>query len=125
VGTVAGAHPDAAPFAASPIGMFVCIAHLAVPTDDHAQPERHLHQRSRLVDGFRGFLDLQLLRLPAGQAAHAFLTAWASREAFGRNMRSDEHARSHSREPAEIMTRSSVGHACSTASSVRSTSAPR
>ena len=90
--------------------MFVFISHLTVPPDDHALLERHFHQRSRLVDGFPGFLYLQLLRPQAGEATHAFLTAWESRDAFRRYMRSDEHATSHSREPAEIMARTSVRH---------------
>jgi heme oxygenase (mycobilin-producing) len=90
--------------------MFVFISHLAVPTADHPELERHFRERSHLVDGFPGFLYLQLLRPQAGEATHTFLTAWASREAFQRYMRSPEHAASHAREPAEIMARTEVRH---------------
>lgn len=90
--------------------MFVFISHLTVPGDDHATLERHFRERSGLVDAFPGFLYLQLLRPQAGAATHAFLTAWESREAFSRYMRSTEHAISHSREPGEIMARTSVRH---------------
>ena len=90
--------------------MFVFISHLTVPEGDREELERHFLNRSRLVDGFPGFLYLQLLRPQAGEATHTFLTAWESREAFRRYMGSQEHAVSHSREPAEIMQRTSVRH---------------
>jgi heme oxygenase (mycobilin-producing) len=90
--------------------MFVFISHLAVPAADHAELERHFRERSHLVDGFPGFLYLQLLRPQAGGATHTFLTAWESREAFQRYMRSPEHATSHAREPGEIMARTEVRH---------------
>lgn len=90
--------------------MFVFISHLTVPEADRAELERHFRERSRLVDGFPGFLYLQLLRPQGGDATHTFLTAWESREAFRRYMRSAEHALSHSREPGEIMARTTVRH---------------
>jgi len=90
--------------------MFVFISHLTVPEGDREELERHFRHRSRLVDGFPGFLYLQLLRPQAGEATHAFLTAWESRDAFRRYMSSGEHAVSHSREPAEIMERTTVRH---------------
>lgn len=90
--------------------MFVFISHLTVPAADQPSLERHFRERSRLVDGFPGFLYLQLLKPQAGTASHTFLTAWESREAFGRYMKSQEHAISHSREPADIMGRTEVRH---------------
>jgi heme oxygenase (mycobilin-producing) len=90
--------------------MFVFISHLQVPEPDQAELERHFRERSRLVDGFPGFLYLHLLRPQAGESTHTFLTAWESRDAFRLYMRSREHAHSHSREPAEIMGRTSVRH---------------
>lgn len=90
--------------------MFVFISHLTVPEADHADLERHFRERSGLVDGFPGFLYLQLLRPQAGQATHTFLTAWESREAFRNYMRSREHAISHGRAPGEIMARTEVRH---------------
>ena len=90
--------------------MFVFISHLTVPEADHRELERHFRERSRLVDDFPGFLYLQLLRPQSGAATHTFLTAWESRAAFGRYMRSREHAVSHSREPGDIMRRTQVRH---------------
>ena len=90
--------------------MFVFISHLTVPAEDHPALERHFRERSRLVDDFPGFLYLQLLKPKAGDATHTFLTAWEDAEAFRRYMKSPEHATSHSREPAEIMARTSVRH---------------
>lgn len=90
--------------------MFVFISHLSVVEEDRAELERYFHERSRLVDSFPGFLYLQLLRPEAGDASHTFLTAWEDREAFRRYMRSREHAVSHSREPKEIMSRTTVRH---------------
>jgi heme oxygenase (mycobilin-producing) len=90
--------------------MFIFISHLEVAAVDQAELERHFRERSRLVDGFPGFLYLQLLRPQAGRTTHTFLTAWADRESFRKYMRSREHATSHSREPAEIMARTTVRH---------------
>lgn len=90
--------------------MFVFISHLTVPEPDHEELERHFRERSGLVDGFPGFLYLQLLRPEAGDATHTFVTAWETRDAFRRYMKSREHATSHSREPAEIMARTQVRH---------------
>ena len=90
--------------------MFLFISHLTVPADDCAAIERHFRERSHLVDSFPGFLYLQLLAPQAGEATHTFLTAWESRQAFGAYMRSTEHQLSHSREPADIMARTTVRH---------------
>ena len=90
--------------------MFVFISHLSVPESDRADLEQHFRQRSGLVDDFPGFLYLQLLRPQSGEASHTFLTAWESREAFAKYMRSPEHAVSHSNEPKEIMARTTVRH---------------
>lgn len=90
--------------------MFVFISHLTVRPEDQVELERHFRERSRLVDGFPGFLYLQLLRPEAGEATHTFLTAWTDRESFRRYMRSEEHAISHGREPGEIMGRTEVRH---------------
>jgi heme oxygenase (mycobilin-producing) len=90
--------------------MFVFISHLTVPEEDQLLLEHHFRERSRLVDGFPGFLYLQLLRPQAAGATHTFLTAWKDREAFRRYMQSGEHAQSHSREPGEIMGRTTVRH---------------
>lgn len=90
--------------------MFVFISYLTVPPADQPELERHFRQRAHLVDDFDGFLYLQLLKPQAGEATHAFLTAWRDRSAFRAYMSSSEHATSHSREPAEIMSRTSVRH---------------
>ena len=90
--------------------MFVFISHLTVPEEDRKELERYFRERSRLVDSFPGFLYLQLLKPETGDASHTFLTAWEDRDAFRRYMRSAEHAVSHSREPGEIMGRTSVRH---------------
>lgn len=91
--------------------MFVFISHLSVPEADREELERHFRERSRLVDGFPGFLYLQILKPDSGgEASHVFLTAWEDRDAFRRYMRSRERAVSHSREPEEIMLRTMVRH---------------
>lgn len=58
----------------------------------------------------RAATEVQLLKPQAGDATHAFLTAWENREAFQRYMKSREHAISHGREPGEIMARTEVRH---------------
>ena len=90
--------------------MFVFVSHLTVPPADQRALELHFRERSRLVDAFPGFLYLQLLKPKAGEHTHTFVTAWSDVDAFRRYMGSPEHAISHSREPAEIMGRTSVRH---------------
>jgi heme-degrading monooxygenase HmoA len=90
--------------------VFVFVSHLTVPESDQEDLEAHFRHRSRLVDGFPGFLYLQLLRPQAGPATHVFLTAWEDKAAFRAYMKSQEHAASHSREPGEIMVRTEVRH---------------
>ena len=90
--------------------MFIFISHLTVPPADCPELERHFRERARLVDGFPGFLYLQLLAPKAGDASHTFLTAWEDADSFRHYMASSEHAASHSREPASIMARSGVRH---------------
>lgn len=81
-----------------------------MPESDRPELEQHFRERSGLVDGFPGFLYLQLLRPESGEATHVFLTAWESREAFRRYMKSEAHAISHGREPGRIMERTTVRH---------------
>ena len=90
--------------------MFVFISHLTVPPEDHEVLEAHFRDRIRLVDDFPGFVRLQLLKPASGDATHTFLTVWRSKEAFRSYMRSEEHAASHSRAPAEVMARVQVRH---------------
>lgn len=90
--------------------MFVFISHLTVPVDDWTRLENHFRERGRAVDHLPGFLHLQILRPESGDATHTFLTAWTDREAFQRYMNSREHAESKAREPADVMSRTTVRH---------------
>ena len=93
--------------------VFIFISHLTVPPEDRSALERHFQARAGLLDDFPGFLYLQLLAPQAGENAATtltFLTAWENRDDFRRYMQSEEHAISHSREPAEIMRRTFVRH---------------
>ena len=90
--------------------MFVFISHLSVPEESREALAGHFRERSHLVDGFPGFLYLQLLKPQSGDASFTFLTAWETREAFRNYMNSQERRISHSREPGEIMAQSGVRH---------------
>lgn len=90
--------------------MFVFISHLEVPEEDRARLEGHFRNRARLVDGFPGFLRMQLLRPESGKASFTVVTIWADGDAFRRYMRSPEYARSQEREPTDIMVRTTVRH---------------
>jgi heme oxygenase (mycobilin-producing) len=90
--------------------VFVFISHLTVPEADQAGLEQRFHERSGLVDGFPGFLYLQLLKPQAGTATHSFLTSWTDAAAFRRYMGSAERAAALAREPADIMARTTVRH---------------
>ena len=90
--------------------MFVFVSHLTVPEADHASLECHFQDRCGLVDQFPGFLYLQLLKPQSGSATHTFLTSWTDADAFRRYMGSRERDVAHSREPADIMARTTVRH---------------
>ena len=62
--------------------MFVFISHLEVPEEDRSRLEGHFRNRARLVDGFPGFIRMQLLRPESGEASFTVLTVWSDREAF-------------------------------------------
>jgi heme-degrading monooxygenase HmoA len=58
--------------------------------------------RARLVDGFDGFVDLEVWRSDRDAGEVLMVSRWRDRAAFTAYMRSAEHQRSHERIPADL-----------------------
>ena len=58
--------------------------------------------RSRLVDGADGFLDLQVWQSDRDPGEVLMVSRWRDRECFSAYMRSAEHRASHDRIPAAL-----------------------
>lgn len=58
--------------------------------------------RAHLVDDVDGFVDLQVWQAQADPGEVVMVSRWRDREAFRAYMRSDRHAASHARIPAEL-----------------------
>ena len=59
-------------------------------------------QRAHLVEGFDGFLDLQVWQSDPDPTRLVMVTRWRDREAFKAYMRSEAHAISHARIDPEL-----------------------
>src|SRR3954453_20379427 len=72
---------------------------------DEARSDELVHafkQRLRLVDGFDGFVDLEVWRSDRDAGEVLMISRWRDRAAFTAYMRSAEHRRSHERIPADL-----------------------
>ncbi|HEX7168314.1 MAG TPA: antibiotic biosynthesis monooxygenase family protein [Acidimicrobiales bacterium] len=78
---------------------YVAISEIAVAPDGADALERAFRARLGAVDGWPGFLGLQVLRDRRRPGSYLMVSRWASKETFQEYMRSDEHRRSHARIP--------------------------
>src|SRR3954463_8846705 len=72
---------------------------------DEARSDELVHafkRRLRLVDGFDGFVDLQVWRSDRDAGGVVMVRRWRDRAAFTAYMRSAEHKRSHARIPDDL-----------------------
>ena len=77
--------------------MYVSLSRLRVDEDRADELVAAFRGRLRLVDGFDGFVDLQVWRSDRDAGEVLMVSRWRDRAAFTAYMRSAEHKRSHDR----------------------------
>ena len=82
------------------IGTYVAISEIAVDEEGAAALEEAFRDRIGLVEGWPGFLGLEVLRHRRRAGTYLMVSRWSSKETFQAYMRSEAHDRSHARMPA-------------------------
>ncbi len=77
--------------------MYVSLSRLRVPEDRADELVAAFRRRARLVDGFDGFVDLQVWQSDRDPGEVLMVSRWRDRDAFKAYMRSDAHQVSHDR----------------------------
>jgi heme-degrading monooxygenase HmoA len=77
--------------------MYVSMSRLRVEPAGAADLVAAFRARARLVDGFAGFVDLQVWQSDRDPGEIVMVSRWRSRADFTAYMRSDEHQVSHAR----------------------------
>jgi heme-degrading monooxygenase HmoA len=77
--------------------MYVSMSRLRVDEERSDDLVAAFRRRLRLVDGFDGFVDLQVWRSDRDPGEVVMVSRWRDRAAFTTYMRSAEHRRSHDR----------------------------
>ena len=77
--------------------MFVSLSRLRVAEDRAEELVLAFRRRCRLVDGFDGFVDLEVWQSDRDAGELVMVSRWRDANAFRTYMRSEEHAHSHSR----------------------------
>jgi heme-degrading monooxygenase HmoA len=76
---------------------YVSVSRLRVPAERAPELLAAFARRARLVDGFDGFLGLEVWHSEREPGEILMVSRWRDRDAFTRYMRSDAHRRSHER----------------------------
>jgi heme-degrading monooxygenase HmoA len=84
--------------------MYVSMSRLRVAGERADELVAAFRDRVRLVDGFDGFVDLQVWRSDRDPGEILMVSRWDSREDFTRYMRSREHQVSHDRIPGDLQS---------------------
>ncbi len=82
--------------------MYVSVSHLRVPVERAEELVLAFRGRSGLVDGFDGFVDLEVWQSDRDGGELVMVSRWRDRDAFRTYMRSEEHRVSHDRIDAEL-----------------------
>ena len=82
--------------------MYVSMSRLRVDEDRADELVAAFRGRLGLVDGFDGFVDLQVWRSDRDPGEVLMVSRWRDRAAFTAYMRSAEHRRSHERIAPEL-----------------------
>ena len=77
----------------------MAISEISVPEAGTEALERAFENRLRAVDGWPGFLGLELLKDRRVAGRYLMICRWDTREHFLAYMRSEDHKRSHARIP--------------------------
>ena len=79
--------------------VYVAVSEIAVDPEGAAALEAAFRDRLGLVDGWPGFLGLEVLRHRRRPGCYLMLSRWTSKETFQAYLRSAEHDASHARIP--------------------------
>ena len=82
--------------------MYVSLSRLRVPADEAPQLVEAFRARLGAVDGWDGFLDLQVWQSDRDAGELLRVSRWRDRAAFKAYMKSADHRRSHDRIPAPL-----------------------
>lgn len=77
--------------------MYVSLSRLRVPADRADELVEAFRARVGLVDGFEGFVDLQVWQSDRDEGELTMVSRWRDRACFTAYMRSDAHRLSHGR----------------------------
>lgn len=77
--------------------MYISMSRLRVPEERADELVEAFRRRAGLVDGFEGFVDLQVWQSDRDAGELVMVSRWASREHFKTYMKSREHRVSHER----------------------------
>jgi heme-degrading monooxygenase HmoA len=77
--------------------MYVSLSRLRVPTERADELVAAFRERAGLVDGFDGFVDLQVWQNDRDPGELTMVSRWRDRDCFKTYMRSREHEVSHDR----------------------------
>ena len=78
---------------------YVAISEIAVPTAGGEALEEAFRNRLGAVDGWPGFLGMEVLRHRRKPGCYLMISRWTTKQAFTEYMRSADHRRSHDRIP--------------------------
>jgi len=93
--------PERAPLSGSDSG-YVSVSRLRVPAERAPELLAAFARRARLVDGFDGFLGLEVWHSEREPGEILMVSRWRDRDAFKAYMRSDSHRVSHERIDPEL-----------------------
>ena len=82
--------------------MYVSMSRLRVPAERADELVAAFRRRIGLVDGFDGFVDLQVWQSDRDPGELTMVSRWTDRACFTRYMRSPDHRASHDRIDPEL-----------------------
>ena len=82
--------------------MYVVVSRLRVEPQRADELVAAFRRRAHLVDDAEGFQGLEVWQSDRSEGEILMVTRWADRSSFKAYMRSEEHARSHGRIPADL-----------------------
>jgi heme-degrading monooxygenase HmoA len=82
--------------------VYVSLSRLRVPAERAPELVRAFRGRLGAVDGWDGFVDLQVWQSDRNPAELVMVSRWRDRDAFKAYMKSDDHRVSHERVAADL-----------------------
>ena len=77
--------------------MYVSLSRLRIPANEADELVAAFRRRSGLVDGFEGFIDLQVWQSDRDPSELLMVSRWRDRDCFKAYMKSPAHRSSHER----------------------------